>query len=124
MFLVELPKEKFASPEENNIVVSGLGMTWLKDEHLNYDELQTSRFLMASEQQKCLDLEKHCKWYENETHQYKDGIICSCDPEDPNDPIIANSACHGDGRGNTNEMNMRRIHKITRYIDHYVYQWL
>ena len=92
--------------------VRGRGRTWLNDENLNHDELQTSRFLMASEQQRCLDFEKHCELYENEKQQYKDGIICSGDPEAPNGPITANSACHGDFRGNKNEMNMSHNHKI------------
>ena len=93
---IELPKENFACPEEKNMVVSGWGMTWLDD----WTEGQGSRFLMASEQQKCLDAEKHCPSRANETPQYKDGFICSGDLEAPNSTITKNSACHGDSGGN------------------------
>ena len=93
---IELPKENFTCPEEKNMVVSGWGMTWLDD----WTEGQGSRFLMASEQQKCLDAEKHCPSRANETPQYKDGFICSGDLEAPNSTITENSACHGDSGGN------------------------
>ena len=94
--MIKLPKENFACPEEKNMVVSGWGMTWLDD----WTEGQGSRFLMASEQQKCLDAEKHCPSRANETPQYKDGFICSGDLEAPNSTITKNSACHGDSGGN------------------------
>ena len=93
---IELPKENFACPEEKNMVVSGWGMTWLDD----WRGGEGSRFLMASEQQKCLDAEKHCPSRANETPQYKDGFICSGDLEAPNSTITKNSACHGDSGGN------------------------
>ena len=82
------------------MVVSGWGMTWLDD----WRGGKGSRFLMASEQQKCLDAEKHCndflEVHANETLQYKDGFICSGDLEAPNSTITENSACHGDSGGN------------------------
>ena len=94
--VIKLPKENFACPEQKNMVVSGWGMTWLDD----WTAGQGSRFLMASEQQKCLDAEKHCPSRANETPQYKDGFICSGDLEGPNSNSTENSACHNDSGGN------------------------
>ena len=100
--VIELPKENFRCPEGKNMAVSGWGNTWLNDEQ--FKRRDKARFLMMSDQQKCLDKEKHCGGnIVGRPTQYKDGIICSGDLEGPNSNNTENSACHNDSGGNKND---------------------